>query len=84
MGLVQFKQKTRHLADRVLVLTEECLQFQAFSGGQGSNLSVSSYRHLGRLGQETVEQTQQRERHQTTLRGSDRRGKGNEEISFIK
>lgn len=71
-----------YLADGVLVLIEQRLQFQAFRGGQGSNLSISSDRHLGRLGQQTVEQTQQRERHQTALRCSDRRGERNEETEW--
>ena len=62
-----------YLANGVLVLTEEGLKFEMFGGGQRSDLSVGSDRHRGRLGQQTVEQPQQRERHQTALRRSDRR-----------
>ena len=43
------------LADRVLVLAEERLQFEAHGCGQGPDLGVGSYRHGGGLGQQTVE-----------------------------
>lgn len=57
-----------YLTDGVLVLTEERLQLQAFGRSQSSDLSVRRHGHRGRLGQQTVEQPQQRERHQVTLR----------------
>lgn len=50
-----------YLTNRFLVLTEEGLQFQTFGGGQSSDLSVGSDRHQRRLGQQTVEQTQEGE-----------------------
>ena len=50
-----------YLANWVLVLTEERLQFKAFGCGQSSDLSVSGHRHRGRLGEKTVKQPQQRE-----------------------
>lgn len=48
--------KMFYLANRVLVLIEEGLKFQTFGSGQGSDLSVRSYGHRGRLRQQTVEQ----------------------------